>query len=582
MKNLIYYLIVCSLFLFNSCGDKEDDVIQRNGKSEKILVPKTELLLFSDSCTTTTRSNISYQVQSFTGETNLIVGKAYTYVVKLDHMLYNTPVLIRTSNSSAVRIAYGNTYVKEHILYVTGAEFTFQVLVINEANDLSLDIRNYDSKDPSFAGIITGVNAKLPELKINAPSYVIMDSFFFVECPFNSAPNTQIKTYWKSSFKVLDNLEDNKNKHSLRLEANVNPGKYSVSIEMRCICKTDFGEFEFLVGKATSQIQVGMPFQIKNVPNTGSDFNKTFEITGTESVVDAKITWTSENGLTLISGQNTNKATFAPVNGYQGYSRVKASVKLNGYTYDLVSEKMWLGLPKIICPETNFEITWRHKKLNLTANIEGSEAVNWNILSGSLSYVPLDFTTGICVTSSLSYDQSENAIIELSAVNSCGRSVQKIQVQVKKTPLVRSDQWILGFPEISGNQLSYDIVYKATTDYHLSSLYLTCLYNGAYDGAYNSETWDWKYDTNMGIYLPPQVESIYGSVNKVIDVLNASSTKLIISAGTTYTCRIIHPIESGKQLKDIEYLFFHLYDNKKQFRYFDLFDFKDFINFNSM
>ena len=148
---------------------------------------------------------------------------------------------------------------------------------------------------------------------------------------------------------------------------------------------------------------------------------------------------------------------------------------------------------------------------------------------------------------------------------------------IKVLDNIYDNQWYLLNPTKTSNRaLEYDIVFRPTQKCYLRSLYITCLYNGAYDGYYSNVEWDWEYHNKYKIYYPNEIDTEYGSINKIRDYYNGESTTITIGAGELYLCHVIHYIEPEKRLEDIEYVIFYVCDNLRSGvdRYSDLYDFK--------
>lgn len=580
ISKLIFLLINLSIiFLLLSCEEKECEfykekvILSSSFDSDSIKLNASDSITALLDTTISPRVAQNYRVVSFTGEKNIIIGQAYTYTVVLDRPVHkDTSISITSNKNSAIRFAFGDTYYKDIDKRISAGQssFTFVVLVISQGSGISLTISSYDI-DVTLIDNFTGITAKTPSLEVTAPSFVLPNESFFISCVYKSAPNTEVTPKWTTENFIVENSSHDKKKSmaKMNLKSKATLGTYAVRLKLT----SQSGLVpEFDMATVVHNITVGDPFEIVFDSVGSSACNKIFEIPGLQSVNGAKVTWITGNGLALISGKDTGRAIFSPVNGYQGYSSVRANVTYNNKTYEKISKEIWVGIPKIMPLEDGTEMTWRHKSLNLKARVEGAMNINWNIISGSISYdlLSLDYASGVCVTSSLPYNQSETAVIELSATNLCGETKKRYELQVRKTPIVTPDRWVMGFPEILNNRLVYELVFKASKDYVVSSLYTTCLYNGAYDGYYNSETWDWIYKD--GYYLPPQVDSQYGTVNRVLDFYDGTG-RMQIKAGTIKTLVVYQQIASGKCLQDIECFIMHLYDSNNVHRYQNTNDF---------
>lgn len=555
-----------------SCEEREDEVISRNGKSKMSSSSTPELSLISDSSNLKSRASSDYPIVSFTGEKNVKVGQAYTYKVLFRNAMSQGNLNISSSNGNAILISYGDTFRKDSykLIYNGETEINFFVLVVGAANNISLSI-SCDKIIDNYvvSSKLEGINATYPAIEIKAPTTVLPLEEFDVSVKHKAAPNSLFSAEWSSNFQKLGESYD-KTTSTLSLKLKSYPttslGTHKLSLNLR-------GKYEpnqqFLIGQASCQIQIANPFKITQMPSlTGC--NKVFEMQDLQLVSGAKITWTAGNGLKLVSGQNTGKAEFTPVEGFQGNTKVQAKIVYHNVTYNETSEEVWVGVPKIV-DENQYEITWRKDGVNIIPSINGAESVTWKVVSGNITYSAVP--SGAFVQTSLPSNQSGTAIIEVNATNACGISIKTYEIKIRKEPIIVPDQWNIAFPKLSGGQLMYELVYKATKDYYAYSFYITCLYTGAYDGYYASETWEWKYDALRGQYFPPEVESPYGLLTRYIDESDESH-RIIVKAGTTRTCYMVQYIAPEKRLQDIEYLIFHLYDNTKSIRYSDQNDFK--------
>lgn len=585
MKNLkyiskfIFLLIGLSIiFLFLSCEKKEygfhkEKVNLSFIESDSIKLNGSDSIATMLDTTISPRTAQNYQVVSFTGERNVVVGQAYTYTVVLDRAVHKDTYISITSNKdSAIRLAFGDTYYKEINKKISAGQssFTFVALVVSQGNDISFTITSYDT-DIILIGNFTGIVATVPSFEVTAPSFILPNESFSISCVYKSAPNTEVTPKWETGNFIVESSSHDKKTSMVKINLKSRATLGTFAVHLKLTSQSGLVP-EFDMATVTCNITVGDPFNIIFDSIASSTCNKIFEMPGLQSVKDAKITWMAGDGLTLISDNETGRAIFSPVDSFQGYTIVKANIIYNNKIYEKVSKEIWVGLPKITSLEDGKELTWRHNSLNLKAKVEGAININWKIISGSISFDLLnwDYATGVCLTSSLPYDQCETAVIELSATNLCGETKKRYELQVRKTPKVIPDRWVMGFPKIINNRLTYELVFKASKDYFVSSLYTTCLYNGAYDGYYNSETWDWIYKD--GYYLPPVIDSQYGTVNRVLDVYNGTG-RMQIKAGTIKTYIVYQQIAPGKHLQDIEYFIMHLYDSSKVDRYQDANDF---------
>lgn len=147
--------------------------------------------------------------------------------------------------------------------------------------------------------------------------------------------------------------------------------------------------------------------------------------------------------------------------------------------------------------------------------------------------------------------------------------------EIKVIDYFPKDTWFVNNINIdaSKNIVTYDIIFKATRSYSLTSLYLVLLYNGAYDGTFGGKSLAWEYKD--GFYFPPKIEIEDGCMRKILDTKLDGSGAIGISAGTTRILNIMQYITPGKQLQDIEYILFYLHDNTRPNRYREDYDFRE-------
>lgn len=141
-------------------------------------------------------------------------------------------------------------------------------------------------------------------------------------------------------------------------------------------------------------------------------------------------------------------------------------------------------------------------------------------------------------------------------------------LNVSVVEAVMPNQWCIRNFQQSGNTVSYDIMYKNTTSssYRCESLYITFLYNGAYDGYYGGFSFKWVYNTTFDLYLPYSVNPEYGFETCEWDSHGIGGLARV-EPGEIISYRRNAKIASGKTLADIEYILLFIYDNKLNYRY---------------
>ncbi len=129
---------------------------------------------------------------------------------------------------------------------------------------------------------------------------------------------------------------------------------------------------------------------------------------------------------------------------------------------------------------------------------------------------------------------------------------------------MREDSWGVYNPVInSGGSLSFDLRYKSSTGgSRCYAMYYVVLYQGAYDGIYASQAWEWEKAWNESYYHPPVIDEDYGFVYCDWDYLDNESSILIGQDELFSRLRTISNFPSGKTIDDIEYIILFVRDNK--------------------
>ena len=129
---------------------------------------------------------------------------------------------------------------------------------------------------------------------------------------------------------------------------------------------------------------------------------------------------------------------------------------------------------------------------------------------------------------------------------------------------IRADDWCVFNPVVNSNGgLSFDLRYSSSNNgYRCYAMYYVVLYQGAYDGIYASQAWEWEKAWNESYYHPPVIDEDYGFVYCDWDYLDNESSILIGQDELFSRRRTISNFPSGKTIDDIEYIILFVRDNK--------------------
>ena len=129
---------------------------------------------------------------------------------------------------------------------------------------------------------------------------------------------------------------------------------------------------------------------------------------------------------------------------------------------------------------------------------------------------------------------------------------------------MREDSWGVYNPVINtGGSLSFDLRYKSSTGgFRCYAMYYVVLYQGAYDGIYAPQVWEWEKAWHESYYHPPVIDEDYGFVYCDWDYLDNESSILIGQDELFSRRRTISNFPSGKTIDDIEYVILFVRDNK--------------------
>lgn len=197
-------------------------------------------------------------------------------------------------------------------------------------------------------------------------------------------------------------------------------------------------------------------------------------------------------------------------------------------------------------------------------NIVTNYTVEWDIPS-ELSYIASDKQLTLTASASGTYDIKCRVIEQCPLHNESGVHVSNwCSKTITVIDAVRYDDWIVANPEKnSSGTLSFDLRYKSSRDgYHCNAMYYVFLYQGAYDGFYASQAWEWEKALNENYYHPPVIDEEYGFVYCDWDYVNNESYISIGKDELYSKFRTISNFPSNKTIDDIEYVILFVRDNK--------------------
>lgn len=242
--------------------------------------------------------------------------------------------------------------------------------------------------------------------------------------------------------------------------------------------------------------------------------------------------------------------------------------QLNDKAYNVYQNSPNIIGDKLIGKEDTYEYSMQYS--NLSSDFSGE----WDIPDG-VEYTYLNNNRKV----RLKFHTPGKYTIKCRAKEYCPSAENELYIsewstkEIKVIDYFPKDTWFVNNINIYDEYVDYDIVYSATKDYILTSLYLVLLYNGAYDGTFGGRPLDWINKNNF--YLPPKIEVEDGSSNKILDAAYDGGSNIGIKAGTTKILKTHQVITPGKQLQDIEYILFYLYDNTRPNRYREDYDFRE-------
>lgn len=252
MKIRIRQAVICLLcaYSFNACDEKDDIFKECIIEENEVKEPRT-------------RAAISTTVRSFEGETTPIVGTRQSYTVQLESSLStNTRVRI-TPSSDAILIAYGNMYLREHVITVSAGsnQFSFAALITKPDDNVTITVAS-DYGGDFFVGKLNRITCKAPEINIEAPTSIFPNTQFEISTDYTSVPNLSKGYEWDcSSFIKIQNQYQSGSKIKMILQSPSKEGSYNVNVKVHGGYNQNGSMFS--IGEATVPIKVvGSPCDI--------------------------------------------------------------------------------------------------------------------------------------------------------------------------------------------------------------------------------------------------------------------------------------------------------------------------------
>jgi len=228
-----------------------------------------------------TRASQNNSIRELTGDMNPYVGTRQTYTVKLEKgLMENTRVRIKSSND-AVLIAYGSTYVREHVISVSAYDnsFTFATLITKPSARTSFSISS-NGGDFFAEPYIGDITAKMPTIIINGPKEVRPNTEFEISVDHSTVPDLE-KGYefTHNGFRIIKDQYLSNSKIKMTLMSPTTKDTYNTSVKV--YGKYNRGGYSFTIGEATLPIKVKNPGEynlelklpLKEVSAFGIDFN---------------------------------------------------------------------------------------------------------------------------------------------------------------------------------------------------------------------------------------------------------------------------------------------------------------------
>ena len=328
----------------------------------------------------------------------------------------------------------------------------------------------------------------------------------------------------------------------------------------------------FILSCDNEKIADNEPIKSRNATNWSVVPPSTYLVTDTTYWFELKgawsnyagASWTTYPGTTSVSGTIQGAhITFNEGGPYQInlrlYDYSNQSTLHDGIVTTSVFEKnpTILGMDKIEKSITNsYTVNYN--------NVVSNYSVEWDIPNGLL-HSKYGKQLNLTPTTTGTFEIKCRVIEQCPLHNESGVHVSNwCSKTITVIDAVRYDDWIVVNPvKNPSGSLSFDLRYKSSRDgYRCNAMYYVFLYQGAYDGFYASQAWEWEKALNENYYHPPVIDEEYGFVYCDWDYVNNESYISIGKDELYSKFRTISNFPSNKTIDDIEYVILFVRDNK--------------------
>lgn len=566
----ILVILLSILFVFPSC--EEDSLLKEARKRRAESEIKTRAIVNS--------------VTSIEGPKDLIVGQTYTYKLKFSQSIKEYTEFMVSGISQCLLIKYQALWIDAPILSVAPGknEITFEAMAIGAKKNATINI--YSQKGDNFNARIDGITIVNPQFSIEGPTDVIPEMGFTLSAyyKYGGSSGREIRfSYNSSKFTLLSrpNFIAASSRYEAKYKASSNTAtNQRFTYEIVGTYKGRYNaNYNYSIAEAEHTVNILNPFSFK------TSVTADVICPGTEIICEipdfkftdvATVSWNSNDGFVLKSGQNTRRAIFVASDKYNGYSHISLTGTYKGKTYNETSKEYWIGKPKVRLNDIP-EIFNRESRYSIGIFTEGpNNSVNWRLLSGD-AILSSPSKKSVHVKSTAMESVADNINIAVDVANECGVVTQIIEVLVAKTIPVIPDKFNITNLEFDGRNLEYQVIYKATKQYSFSSLFTMILYKGTYDNSLYTD-WQWQGQSN-GSYLPPSVPLDCGYACYHYSSWDNPETSLSLQAGNTVVYTASINIHNSKKITDVEYLIVYYIDYLGNRLHYDLYDFVDFLEY---
>lgn len=365
-----------------------------------------------------------------TGEKNPYVAESYcTYTIKLPAPLINDIKVVVSPTQDNVALftddsnkKWGMTN-KSVILKAGSNNFTFDVLWINEANNVSLKALNSIAIGGLYVEAkIENITVKTKNTSISGPSSIIVgQTVKFSTDRIQNVKDAEYNPKWeydKNLFELVDELSSS-NKYILNLKAKQAANSTNVNIKVEAYI---YGVGKYINRKGTTSTSIILPYEMtrnKDIVCYGDEIE--FEIKGIEKTPGASVNWFFYNSFSLISGQGTPKVKCQALN-VNDYGGVRAEITYQGLVHTMTSSNVWIGAPKVKYSEKEYNMEEREPLTIQAGEFLGKYSPNtctWELLSGKCEFVNQSGTS-LTIKSTATAKEKDIIKIKASVSNECG------------------------------------------------------------------------------------------------------------------------------------------------------------------